>query len=261
MKVKRHLMIACTLAAVAGPCALSAQASSAAPAALRAYGCSPNVQPLLRGLDVTAVMRPLAGTQTLRMRFDLLRASRRSGRYRAVHAKNLGHWISPSDPALGRQPGDVWNVTHPVVGVARPGYYRLQVAFEWLGPKSRRLALVTRSTPACALLELRPDLLVSSIAPPTPIAGRPGKDVYLAAIRNRGATAAGSFAVALSVAGGPPVTHTVTGLGPHSGRHVSFVAPACTAGDAITVTVEPPPQMLDGDVSNNSLTVVCPSPG
>ena len=260
MTVKRYLVIACVLAGLAGTSTLSAQASSA-PVALRAYGCSPNLQPLLRGLNVTAVMRPVTGTQTLRMRFDLLRASHRTARYRVVHGANLGRWITPPKPTLGRQPGDVWNVSHPVVGVSRAGYYRLQVTFEWLGANGRRLAATTRTTAVCPLLELRPDLLVSAIPSIAPLVAHPSKDAYVASIRNRGVTGAGPFAVQLSVAGGAPITQTVSGLGPRSGRRVRFVAPACAPGDAITITVDPSGQVLDYDPANNSLTVVCPSAG
>jgi hypothetical protein len=260
MSFKRYLAGVCAVAVLAGGWSLGAQAGPM-PAGLRAFGCSPSLQPLLRGLSVTAVMRPVSGTQTLRMRFDLLRATRRTGHYHAVAGANLGRWISPPNPALGSQPGDVWYVTHPVVGVAHAGYYRLQVAFEWLGPNRRRLATITRTTAVCPLLELRPDLLVAGIRSPTPIASRPGKDTYVASIRNRGVTAAGPFAVQLSLAGGAPMTQTVTGLGAHAVRRVRFVAPACSAGDAITVTADPAHRVLDYDLSNNSLTAVCPSAG
>ncbi|MEA2146755.1 MAG: hypothetical protein QOG59_2342, partial [Solirubrobacteraceae bacterium] len=95
----------------------------------------------------------------------------------------------------------------------------------------------------------------------TPIVTHPSNDAYVAAIRNRGVTAAGPFEVQLSVAGGPPVTQTVAGLGPRASRRVRFVAPACAAGDAITVTVDPAHQVFDYDPANNSLTRVCPSAG
>jgi hypothetical protein len=195
------------------------------------------------------------------MRFDLLRANHRTARYRAVHGANLGRWITPPNPSLARQPGNVWEVSHPVVGVSRAGYYRIQVAFEWLGTSGQRLASATRTTAPCPLLELRPDLLVDAIPSVTPLASRPGKDAYVTSIRNRGVSAAGPFAVQFSVAGGAPVTQTVTGLGPRASRRVRFVAPACAAGDAITVTLDAAHQVLDYDPANNSLTVVCPSAG
>lgn len=260
MKVKRYLVIACVLAGLAGGSALTAQASTA-PVSLRGYSCSPNLQPLLRGLDVTAVMRPVTGTLKLRMRFDLLRAARRAGPYRVVRGTNLGRWIGPPNPGLGRQPGDVWQVSHPVVGASKPGYYRLQVAFEWLGAHNQRLAAATRTTPACALLELRPDLLVSRLVSATPIPARPGRNAYVAAIRNRGDTATGPFEIELSVAGGTPVRRMLPGLGAHASRRVRLVDTACTAGQAVTITVDPAQQIPDYDPANNSLTLDCPNAG
>jgi hypothetical protein len=256
MALKRVLLVVCVLAAFAA----TAQAA-AAPASLREFSCSPNVQPLLRGLSVTGVMRPITGTEKFRMRFELFRAAHRAGHYARVHGAHLGTWVAPKDPNLGRQPGDVWSVSHPVVGVTRPGYYRMRVSFAWLGTHNRRLALVTRTTPACALLELRPDLLVSRLVSVTPLAATPGKDAYVATLRNRGVSAAGPFEVALSVAGGAPVTRTVLGLGPRSSRRVRLVAPACTAGQAVTITVDPAGQVPDYDPANNSLTVDCPTGG
>ena len=260
MKVKRYLVIVCALAGLAGGSALSAQASTA-PVSLRGYSCSPNLQPLLRGMSVTAVMRPVTGTEKLRMRFDLLRAAHRTGPYRVVHGANLGRWIGPPDPMLGRQPGDVWQVSHPVVSVTKPGYYRLQVSFVWLGAANKRLASAKRTTAACALLELRPDLLVSRLVSATPLPADPTRDAYMAAIRNRGVTAAGPFQIALSVAGGTPVTRTVPGLGAHASRRIRLLDTACTAGQAVTITVDPTQQIPDFDPANNSLTVDCPSTG
>lgn len=254
MALKRVLVVAC----LAGAFAATAQAATP-PAHLRNFTCSPNLQPLLRALSVTGVMRPVSGTQAFRMRFDLLRARRRTSGYRPVHGANLGTWLAPKDPMLGRQPGDVWSVTHPVVGVSHPGYYRLSVSFEWLGTHHRRLALITHSTPVCALLELRPDLLVSRLVSMTPLGTQPGQAAYIAAIRNRGVTAAGPFSVALSVAGGPPVTRSLSGLGAATSRHVQLVGPACTAGQAVTITVDPAHKVPDYDPADNSLTLACPA--
>lgn len=252
MSVKRVVVAACLIATFAG----SAQAA-ALPAHLQGFACSPNLQPLLRALSVTGVMRPVSGTQSFRMRFDLLRARSRTGHFRLVHGSNLSTWLAPKDPALGRQPGDRWSVTHPVVGVGHPGYYRLSVSFEWLGANHQRLALTTRSTSVCALLETRPDLLVSRLVSVTSTA--PGQAAYVAAIRNRGVTAAGPFSVTLSVAGGSPVTRSLSGLGARTSRRVRLVGPACTAGQAVTITVDPAGKVPDYDPANNSLTLDCPT--
>lgn len=256
MSVKRLAVLACLVAGFAG----SAQAASL-PARLHNFTCSPNLQPLLRALSVTGVMRPVSGTQAFRMKFDLLRAARRTGRYRVVHGQNLGSWIAPKDPTLGRQPGDVWSVSHPVVGVTRSGYYRMRVSFLWLGTHNRRLALATHTSPSCALLEIRPDLLVSRLVSVTPQLNKPGQAVYVAAIRNRGVTPAGPFSVQLSVAGGTPVTRSLHGLAAKTSHQVTFVGPACTAGQAVTITVDPTGQVPDYDPANNSMTVDCPTPG
>jgi len=67
--------------------------------------------------------------------------------------------------------------------------------------------------------------------------------------------------VALSVAGSAPVTRSLPGLGARSSRRVHLVGPACTAGQAVTITVDPSGHVPDFNPSNNSLTVDCPAAG
>ncbi len=145
-------------------------------------------------------------------------------------------------------------------GLSAPAYFRLRVTFRWLDASGRRLAAQTLQTPLCHQLELRPDLAVSSIAPPSPVTGSPGEDRYSTEITNRGATRAGRFQVQLTLPAGHMFTQNVASLGPGAQRRVQFVAPACADGDPITVTVDPQLRIDDADRTNNTLTVSCPAP-
>lgn len=271
MRIKRFLgllwmgpaLVVALTATAAGAPPASAAATGAGPASssvaqLSGYACVRARDPLLRGMTVTAVMRPLSGTQRLELRFDLLKAFHRAGRYRAVKGKNLGIWFSPTDPAtLGQQAGDVWRFDHPVVGLAAPAFYRLRVGFRWVGGGGRILGRQTLLTPICHQLELRPDLAVASLSV-QPVVSHPGDDVFTAVVRNRGATGAGPFSVELDLPGYANLVHTVTWLGPHRRKQVTFLAPACASGSELRVLADPGGQVDDYDPANNSLVFACP---
>jgi hypothetical protein len=241
----------------AAPAAPVAQPSSSPVAALSSYTCTHAREPLARAVAVTAVMRPVSGTHRLALRFELLKALHRYGHPRLVRGPNLGTWLSPSDPRLGQQPADVWQVSHPVAGLAAPAYYRLRVSFRWLGTGNRVLSEQTLTTPACHQVELRPDLTVRSITA-SPATSSTGS--YGVVIANRGASGAGPFDIAFSVNGAAPGRAQVRWIAPRSDRALTFSGPACTAGQPVTVTVDPDDGIDDFDRTNNSLTVPCPAP-
>jgi hypothetical protein len=195
------------------------------------------------------------------MRFELLSKTKANRPLIVVSGRDLGNWLSPSNPpTLGQRPADKWTVSHPVVGLAAPATYRLRVTFRWTGAHGRLLGTAVRITPKCFQPELRPDLTVQSITV-QPIAGKPSLDQYVAVIRNAGATAAGQFEVLFAPGGSNPgvKTRVVQRLAAHSSRDETFVGPACTATTAPTVTVDPLDQVADFNRSNNSLTATCPS--
>lgn len=248
-----------------GSLSLGAVVVNAAPAApraqLRNFVCQPALDPANRAVSIEAVMRPVAGTRTLQLRFDLLvgHGDSLTGSS-TVRVGDLGVWITPKNPTLGRLPGDVWNFAKPVVELSAPAIYEFRVAFRWIGARNRVIRAAVLYSQPCRQRELRPDLLVRSITV-TPIAGQPGNDLYTAVIRNAGATRAGPFDVLFAPADSSPAqTHTVRRLGPRTSRTEEFVGSACTAVSAPTVTVDSAAQVNDLNRSNNSLTAVCPAP-
>jgi hypothetical protein len=147
-----------------------------------------------------------------------------------------------------------------VTGLRAPASYRFRVAFRWLGAGGRIIAAVVRTSASCRQPDLRPDLLVHSIAV-QPVAGNPGQDQYVAEIDNAGPSAANAVAVLFAPGGGlPPQTVTITRLAAHSSQTETFIGPACTAVPAPTITVDPYRKIGDSDRGNNSLTATCPSP-
>ncbi|HEY6397958.1 MAG TPA: CARDB domain-containing protein [Solirubrobacteraceae bacterium] len=258
----RRVLAASVALALAGTGAATT-VSAAAPPTLRVslagFVCQTALDPPTRGIAVKAVMRPVPSTVAMQIKFDLLRAKRRGGQFRLVKARrvNLGRWISPLSPTLGQLPGDVWNSIGEVANLPAPALYRLRVTFRWLGTGSVRLAQTVRSSSVCFQPELRPDLVMRSLAI-APLASKNGVDTYDAVVANRGATAAGSFDVSLAVAQTVVDTISIPQLGPHRSRQAHLSGPACTTGEVITITADPAHRVDVYDRSRGALAVVCP---
>jgi hypothetical protein len=263
----KRIALIWVIAVVAAPstpafAASTAVASSLPHSHLAGFRCHTALLPVDRSVSIRAVMRPVASTEKMEMRFELLSRPSPGAAFTGLQGGGLDSWISPTDSTLGQRSGDVWIVSHPVADLPAPAYYRYRVSFRWTGAGGRVLATRTRRTVDCYQPELRPDLLVSSIAV-VPLPNAPGKDQYLATIENRGLTAAqGPFAVtftpgASSTPGINPVTTTKTLMRLDAGatRNVAFVGPACTASTAPTVVVDPADTVDEYSYTNNSLTV------
>jgi CARDB len=236
-------------------CSAGATVAAAPPRAqLRDFVCQTALDPPARGVQVIAVIRPLPNTKQMQLRFQLLRKSKRHAG--AVSGGDLGRWLSPADPTLGSEPGDVWNLKKQVINLPAPAEYRFRVSFRWLGAGGRVLGLTVKQAPTCTQPELRPDLQVRSITV-QPVPGEPTENAYVALIRNGGRTGAGPFELRFTD-GSTVVTRTVAWIGPHASRGEQFVGPACTAAGAPTVIADPGRVVDDYDRTNNSRTAVCP---
>ena len=257
--MKRLFAGASALALCALLVATSASVGAQPRTQLRAFNCHRALDPGDRSVSLTAVMRPVAGTRHMAMRFDLSMSSPTVSTPRLVSAGDLGVWIAPRNPTLGQLPGDVWKLQKSVVNLAAPATYRLRVTFRWTGPGGRTLGTLVRYSPKCQQRELRPDLLVQSITV-TPSADHPGDDVYLAVISNAGNSSAGPFQVLFAPATGTStLTRTVPKLRAHQNVSVRFVGPACTTGEAPTITADSTMEVDDLNRANNSMVATCPA--
>lgn len=261
MKRLRMILTLGWVLAVAGVLAgvLAASATSATPRAqLTASTCRLAIDPGLRSIGVTAVMRPLTGTRHMAIRFTLLR--RAPGQPTAeVRAGDLGQFTTPTNPTMGQLPGDVWRLNKVVVPLAAPAVYHLQATFRWTGRNGRILGTATRTTAACRQRELRPNLAVRSITV-TAIPNRPKRELYTAQIANSGNSAAGPFAVLFAPGDGSAAeTRQIATLRAHAERTVSFVGPLCTSTSVPTITADSALQVQDLDRSDNALTATCPA--
>ncbi len=224
---------------------------------LTAFACRRALEPDRRTVSVTAVMRPVPGTQRLTMRFELFGVG--GGRTTPVRGGDLGTWLAPNPPTLGQLPDDVWIVHHPVKGVPVPALYHFRVAFRWMGTGSRILATAVRVSDNCWQPDMRPQLEVESTSA-EPVGNGSGQDAYTAQIANTGLTAAKAVQVVFTPVGGPTQSVTLPQLGPQEQRTVQFTGPACTAASgAPTVAVDPNHKINQRPGGASSMTATCPT--
>jgi hypothetical protein len=260
---------------LAGICAAAPAGTAAAPPSTQLAKpiCHRALLPAARKIAVTAVMRPVNGTTSMAMMFDLQRARHRFGPFVSVRGGGLGKWIHPGNPTLGQRPGDIWKLDQKVENLPATAYYRFRVRFRWTGTAGHTLQTSSAAGPTCFQPELRPDLLVRSLTvrpvaaqpatgqqPTTQSAtAQPAQDRYVATVANRGRTASGPFEVELILPGKPPQTLTMSGLAPHAARRETFTGAACTPGSRLTVIADPNASVLDYNRANNARTVQCPT--
>jgi hypothetical protein len=260
--MRRSLALLGAAAATAiGSLALSPISAHAAvpPAALTKIVCHSTLDPAKRSVSVVSIMRHRPATQSLAVRFTLLETA--SGAAATpVRDGDLGHWTTPTDASLGRLPADVWKLRKAVYNVDA-AVYRFRVTFRWTGRHGKVISRQTLHTGSCPIRELRPDVLVRSVAVHANGLA-PGNDRYVAVIANRGRTPSGPFEVefAPGAAGGPAQTTQVPSLGPQAHTRVRFLGRACDPAGPPTVIADPAHVVDDFDLSNDTFTVVCPGP-
>jgi hypothetical protein len=99
---------------------------------------------------VVGVMRPVAGTRAMAMKFALLRRPSSGGTYGPVSGANLNRWLTPTPPSLGQRPTDVWRLRKLVVNLPAHSAYRFRVSFRWTGSAGVFLKRLVRFSPVCS---------------------------------------------------------------------------------------------------------------
>lgn len=263
MKFLRLLLVVLTIPTAAAATATVAGAAAPAPpprASLTQFSCVRALDPDNRSVSVRAVMRPLAGTRRMAIKFDLLEQTAGSAPEALGKVGGLGVWITPTNPTLGQLSGDVWRLSKPVINLEAPAGYQFRVTFRWNGSHGRILGTAVRLSRTCHQPELRPDLLVDTISV-TAISGQPEQDLYSAVIADEGATGAGPFEVLFAPGDtSAPITDTVQFLGAHKTRQLSFVGPVCNPSNPPTITVDAASQVDDYNRANNVMSAECPLP-
>jgi CARDB len=244
--MRRFRLIAVALAATL----FAPAAAAAAPSGARLLDCASALEPDARQAIFEGRMRSVRGAVRMQMRFTLQSRSRETPRWRAVPAPGFGRWLT-SDANVGR-----YVYTKRVISLAAPASYRTIVRFRWLDAAGDRVASARSISPVCRQQDLRPNLR------PLGVEAREGADAeharYLVPLVNRGHTLAGPFDVVVSVDGTTLAPAQVPELGPGEHALVEVQGPPCSAGQMLTVDVDPTGAVDERNEADNRFSVPCP---
>jgi hypothetical protein len=232
--------------ALAAPAGAATQKLYAAPL----VACHTGLTPAERSLEVDAVMKPIAGTVRMGLRFDVSMRTPQNPLFAPVAGPGLGVW-KRSHPKVAQ-----YEIDKGVDNLQAPAGYRLRVGFRWYGAHGKILRTAHRTTRVCSEPDLRPNLVVKNVIvePPT-MAGEPWH--YSVVVRNTGATAAGPFNVGYSAPGAPAQTLPIAGLPAATQTRVTFTGTACQSASPPTFTADISNQVDESSETDNLGTATC----
>lgn len=227
--------------------------AAAREAQVRLLSCHQARLPAERQLLVEASMRALTASERLEVRFDLERRARPGSPAARVPGPGL-HVYNRAAPGVG-----AYRFRKRIANLFQPGYYRVVASFRWLDTAGAVVGRAVRIAPVCHQAELRPDLALSSLA--VGPASEPGRAAYAVVVRNLGGSRAPASAVRLVLAGQPRIDAPLPALASGRSRTVVLSGPACAAGAAVTVIVDPDRQVPEAFETNNVAGRPCPVTG
>ncbi len=238
----------CAVAALAAPVALADPGSKAPLARVSVAECSRGPQALDRSAQFRGVMRQVAGTDTMWMRFAL-QERQGGGIFEMVRAPGLNVWRK-SMSGVKR-----FVHTQEVLALAEGSEYRARVRFRWYGPGGELVREAARRSGTCSQAGELANLRVAKIgAHPTPAS--PGVFTYAVQVINRGGATAPGANVGLAVDGAGVDTVTVGSLEPDEERVALLNGPACI--DSVRAEVDPAGTVTESSESDNVLSSRCP---
>jgi CARDB len=241
----RRVLLICALL-IGVPAVLPAAASAAS---VRLVECVPAIDAAARSATFEARMHAARGSERMQVRFTLQIKERGPAGWRRVVAEGLDRWET-SYPHVRR-----YTYAKTFRNLSMPASYRTVVRFRWLDDAGDVLMRARDSSRACRQPDMRPDLEVASIALLPRL--EPGAARYEVALRNRGRTAAGPFAVAFSVGDHALDPVALAGLAEGEDAVVSFTGPACRPGEPLTAMVDAADTVEERDDDDNALVANC----
>jgi len=223
---------------------LACSPAAAAAESVKLLACVPALEGADRSATFEARMRAARASARMQVRFTLQVDEEVVGGWRRVPAPGFDQWLT-SDPGVSR-----YSYSKTVQNLAVPAAYRTVVRFRWLADDGAALARSRATSRTCRQPDMRPDLAVVRI------------DVvdggHAVTLRNAGRSAAGAFAVALSVGDAVREPMAVAGLAAGERAVLTFAGPVCAPGASLTATVDTDDEVDERDEDDNALVVTCP---
>ena len=239
----------CVVAAVAllgapGP----GDAGVPAPASVKVTECARGELPADRSVAFRGVMRRVASTQRMWMRFTLQERGA-GGRFVALSAPGLGIWRR----SLAGVGGFAYR--QRVLELATGSTYRAKVDFRWYADDGRVIERATRLTGGCSQTGPLPNLNIGRIGARR-LDGAPGATRYAVRVRNQGADPAPAGTLAFSVDGAAVDTVAVPALAPEQVKRVFVTGPRCAV--RVRAEVDPERAVNEAVERDNVRSTSCP---
>jgi hypothetical protein len=219
-------------------------------ASVRVTDCVPALDPEERTATFEARMRSVRDSERMQVRFALQAREDELHPWRRVVAEGFDTWLT-SMPDVRR-----YSYAKTVVNLSAPAAYRTVVRFRWLDLDGAVVKSAREVSASCRQPDMRPNLV------PRRVDVLPGPDAdtrsYAVTVRNDGRSDADPFTATFQAR--DLGTLAVLGLAPGAQRVVTFVAPPCTAGAPLTVTLDPDEAVDERDEDDNVLIAPCPAP-
>jgi CARDB len=240
-----RLALMTTLLALALPAASDA-------ATVRVADCVPSLDPAVRSATFEARVSAVRKTDRMQVRFTLQVRDEALRRWRTLAVPGFDEWLT-SEPGVRR-----YSYSKTVTNLAAPASYRTIVRFRWLDPEGEAIRRDRATSARCRQYDLRPDLEPRTLD--VLRNGDPTTRRYELVLRNAGRSDALPFAATLTVGSGEPASVAVLGVPAHAPHTLTFIAPPCTPGTPLTVTLDPGAAVDERDEDDNVLVVPCPAP-
>jgi hypothetical protein len=244
----RRTALCIAILALAAPAAAHAQAP---PLRAKLTACETGPDAADRTATFTGSMPAIKGTKRMWMRFDLQRRGAPGASFTTIKVPGLGVW---QKSAPGRSSGFVFN--QRVQALSAPAAYRAVVRFRWYGKGGRLLRATRRETPVCTQPDQRPNLTAGNLdAARGPL---PGQATYHLVVANEGRTAAGAFAVVLTVADVDQPPQRASGLAAGAKLTLTFVAPQCNPGSTLRFVLDAAGEVQESVEADDAVERPCP---
>ena len=219
-----------------------------ASASAKVAECARGELPADRSVAFRGVMRRVASTRRMWMRFTL-QERRAGGRFVALSAPGLGIWRRSRTGVGG------FAYRQRVLELATGSTYRAKVDFRWYAGDGRVLQRATRRTRGCSQSGPLPNLDIGRIGAQR-LDGAPGATRYVVRVRNRGVEPAPASRLAFSVDGAAVDTVTVPALAPAQVKRVFVTGPRCDA--RIRAEADPDGTVNESVEHDNVRSIRCP---
>lgn len=252
--MRRLALTAALAGALALPAGAGAVLSGDPPgsddARLRLVSCLTGLDPMGPSLTVDSVMRARRGGDRMAMRFELWQRAPGALRFRRLRGPGLDTWKAAT-PGVQR-----FRFRKPIQNLPAPALYVVKVRYRWADASGHTVSTASRATRPCAQPDVRADLRVVSVDPPTRRAT--GDWAYPVVVRNAGRAASRDFDAILMVGDAAQPPRSVAGLAPGERRRVELSGPRCPAGTVASVQLDPDDRIDESDDRNNVRSLACP---